>query len=105
MSIKPQPLNGIVDDEQNAKLLMESDAQLGLKLMAGKAEKVLDIHRKETGWYSRNISRDAICNCSGGGKILFKLNPLTVVKFESGNKPEMYANAYAQSYAIDHRIL
>jgi len=96
-------VKGIVDNPENIGLLMASDALINLKLLAGKASKIYDLQNRFTGWFSREISSDSLCTSIGGGQLIFKINPLAVKRIESNGKPGIYADAFAQAYAIDNQ--
>ena len=97
-------VQGIHDTPQNIKLLMQSDAQINLRLLAGKAQKINNLRNEFTGWYRREIANDGMCSTIGGGVLLFKTNPLVVKRIESQGKAPVYADTYAHAFAMDNSI-
>lgn len=102
-TIQAVDVKGIVDNSENIGLLMASDALINLKLLAGKASKIYDLQNRFTGWFSREISSDSLCTSIGGGRLIFKTNPLVVKRVESKGKPSIYADAFAHTYALDNQ--
>lgn len=100
---QPVDVNNIVDNQHNVNLLMQSHDLVDFKLLSGKATKINNLQKQHTGWFSREIAADPLCTTPGGGLLIFKTNPLIVKRIESKGRPSIFANTFAQSFAIENQ--